>query len=150
MNLKTQAALSGLLFIGGIATAETTVTFSKLPAAVQNAARAELHGAQVVGASSEKERGRTTYEVETTLNGKSRDMTFDAKGDLLEVEQQLDLNTMPARARAALIKMAGDGTIRKVESVTAGQSVSYEAAITTKSGKHTEAAVNPDGSLHRD
>lgn len=150
MSMKYQSLFSALLLVGGLAVADTAVPFSKLPAAVQQAAKTQLQGAQIVGASTEKENGRTTYEVETKLDGKSRDMSFDRAGKLLEVEQQVDMDNIPAAAKAAIQKRVAGGTIRKVESVTAGNSVSYEATVTTKSGRHTEIAVNADGSPRRD
>jgi CRISPR/Cas system CSM-associated protein Csm3 (group 7 of RAMP superfamily) len=87
--------------------------------------------------------------VETLLDGKSRDLSFDASGKLLEVEKEVDINSIPAPVKAALERRLAGGTIRKVESVTAGSSISYEASVTTKAGKHTEIAVNPDGTPHR-
>ena len=151
MNIKSQACLCGLMLLGSLAAADTNIAFSKLPAAVQKAARSQAQGARVLSASSEKEGGQTTYEVETKLDGKSRDLTFDGTGKLLAVEQEVDVNSIPAAAKASLLKRVGSGTIRKVESVAgAGNSVSYEASVTTSNGRHSEIAVNADGSPHRD
>ena len=145
MNLKYQGALSGLILVSGLLAADTKIPFSELPPAVQNAAKAQTRGAQVVGANSEKENGRTIYEVETKVNGKSRDLNFDVDGKLLEIEQEVGIDTIPPAAKDALVKKAGSGTIQKVESITQGDAVSYEASIKTKSGKHTEFAVKADG-----
>ena len=151
MKFKSQAMFLGLLVISAIgAVADTKMAYSHLPAAVQNAAEKEMQNGRVAGARSEEEGGRMTYEVEITENGKTRDLTFDGSGRLLEVEQQVHLNALPPAARTALQQRAGDNKIEKVESVTARQSVSYEATITKRNGKHTEVAVNPDGSPHRD
>jgi uncharacterized membrane protein YkoI len=150
MNSRLQAVLSGLLVAACLAVADTKMSFSDLPAQVRTAAKEQLRGAQIIGAGSEEEHGQTTYEVETILNGKSRDLSFDAGGKLLEVEQQVDLRSVPAVVKAALEKRSAGENIRKVEMVTAGDSVSYEASLITKAGKHREIAVNPDGTLHRD
>ncbi len=150
MNVRCVPYLCALMLVGGLALSDTKMAFSDLPAAVQEAAKSQAKGAQVLGASSEKENGRTTYEVETKLDGKSRDLSFDATGKLLEVEQEIDIDGIPATAKASLLKRVGSGTIQKVESVTAGNSTSYEASVTTKSGKHIEIAVNADGTPHRD
>jgi hypothetical protein len=77
-------------------------------------------------------------------------LSFNAAGKLLEVEEQVDLETIPAAAKAALERRSAGGTIQEVESIAAGDSVSYEAIVMTKSGKHSEIAVNPDGTPHRD
>ena len=150
MNSGLQAVLSSLLVAAGLAVADTKMSFSDLPAQVRTAAKEQLRGAHLVGAGSEEEHGRTIYEVETMLNGKSRDLSFDASGKLLEVEQQVELSSIPAAAKAALEKRSAGGNIRKVEMVTAGDSVSYEASVITKTGKHREIAVNRDGTPHRD
>ncbi len=130
--------------------AETKVKLESLPPAVQAAVKEQTKNATLVGLSTEKEGGKTTYEVETKVNGKSRDVILDKTGAIVEAEDEVDINTIPAAAKAALQKRAGAGTIAKVEKVTAGSSVSYEAAIKTKSGKSTEAAVNADGMPHKE
>jgi uncharacterized membrane protein YkoI len=145
MNSGLQSALSGLLVAACLAVADTKMSFSDLPRPARTAVKEQLRGA-----GSEEEHGRIIYEVETMLNGKSRDLNFDAAGKLLEVEQQVDISGIPAAAKAALEKTSAGGSIRKVEMVTAGDSVSYEASVVTQAGKHREVAVNPDGTPHRD
>ena len=141
----------GLALLGAVAfAADTRVKLESLPPAVQAAVKEQTRNATLVGLSTEKENGKTTYEVETTVNGKSRDLVLDKTGAILETEDQVELSSIPAAARAALQKRAGTGTITKVEKLTAGSSVSYEAAIKTKAGKMTEAAVNADGTPHKE
>ena len=130
--------------------ADAKVQFATLPAAVRAAAKTQATDAEIIGASKETEKGRTIYEVETKRDGKSRDFSFDVHGKLLELEQEIELNSIPATAKEALQKRAAGGNIQKVESVTAGKSVTYEATVITKAGKHTEIAVNADGSPHLD
>ena len=143
-----------LCFVGFIAVsimcAETKVEFGNLPSAVQAAAKRQANGAVIVGATKEIEKGRTTYEVETTAGGKSRDLSFDKAGQLLAVEQEVALDSLPAQAVEAIKKRVAGGTIKKVESITIDNSVSYEATVTTKRGKNSEMAVNSDGSPHHD
>jgi uncharacterized membrane protein YkoI len=95
----------------------------------------------------EKESGKTEYEVETKLNGKSHDLAFDQKGTLLEVEDETDLNSIPAAAKATIQRQAGAATILKVEKVTAGSKVTYEAELKNKAGKTFEVVIDADGSL---
>ena len=144
-----------LCFVGFIAAsimfAETKVEFGNLPGAGQAAAKRQANGAVIVGATKEIEKGRTTYEVEATAGGKSRDLSFDKAGNLLAVEQEVALDSLPAQAVEAIKKRVAGGTIKKVESIiTIDNSVSYEATVTTKRGKTSEIAVNSDGSPHHD
>ena len=130
--------------------ADTKVTLESLPPAVQATVKQETKTATLAGLSKEKEKGKTAYEVETMVNGKSRDLVLDEKGTILEVEEEIDIATLPAAAKAAIEKKAAGGKITKVEKLTAGTAVSYEAAITGKSGKKSEVGVNADGSPHKE
>jgi hypothetical protein len=71
----------------------------------------------------------------------SRDVSFDKTGAIVAVEREVDLDSIPAAARTAIQK--------KVESVTEGKSVSYEATI-VKGGKSSEVGVNADGTPHKE
>ena len=122
-----------------------------LPAAVQQAIHAQIEGAAIKGMSAEKENGLgMEYEVETMLNGKSRDLTFDERGTVIEVEQEVALDTLPpAAARAAIEKHAAPGKIVKVETVTRGAVTTYEATY-NKGGRSHEVGVKADGSPVKD
>ena len=109
----------------------------------------EIKGATATGASKEREHGRLRYEVKTRLNGKGRDLTFDEHGSLLEVEQEMDLDSIPGPAKRAIQKKSANGVIQKVESVTHGPTTTYEAQMKTKFGKKQEITVNPDGSVSK-
>lgn len=90
------------------------------------------------------------YEVETKdANGKSRDLIIDTAGAVVEIEEEVDIDSIPAAAKAAIQKRLAGGAVQKVEKLTKGSNVSYEAAIKTKSGKNTEVGVNADGSPHK-
>jgi hypothetical protein len=142
--------VTAVLFASVIFGAETKVKMESLPAAVQTAIKSQIRDATILGITSEKENGKTTYEVETKVNGKGRDVTFDQKGAVVETEDEVDLDSIPAAAKTALQKRAATGTIAKVEKITEGSAVSYEAEIKTKAGKNIEAGVNADGSPHKD
>lgn len=135
-------ALCAALFAG-----EKTVKIEDLPAAVQSAVREQTKNATLSGLSIEKENGKTLYEVETKVNGRSRDLMLDQSGAVVETEEEVDLDSIPALAKAAIEKRAaaGGGHISKVERATAGSDVSYEATIKTKSGKTIEYGVTSDG-----
>lgn len=132
------------LFRDGSA-AEKRIRKADLPAPVQQAAEKETKGATVRGYSTEVEDGQREYEVETTVNGHSRDITFAPDGTLLELEEQVDLNDLPASVRDGLKAKANSGTITKVESISKqGKIVAYEAKV-VKGNKRSEIQVDPDG-----
>ncbi len=149
MKTSTLCVLGFSLALAAFA-AETKLKIEELPPAVQTAMKGHIQGATILGASKERERGRMTYEIETKLDGKGRDLTFDENGSLLELEQEVDLASIPDAAKRAIQKKVAGGVIKKVESVTQRSTTSYEAAVRTKSGKNQEVAVNADGSPHKE
>ena len=105
-----------------------------MPRPVQAAIKQTLDNSPIVSIGKESEGGKVEYEVETTYNGNPRSYTFDSKGNVLEMEDPADLNSIPVAARTALQKKAAAGSIQGVERVTSGGKVLYEAKIITKSG----------------
>jgi hypothetical protein len=117
-----------------------------LPPAVEKTVAEQSRGAAVRGFSLEKENGNTYYEAEMMVNGHSKDVLIDKTGSVVEVEEQVMLESLPSAVKTGLEGKAGKGKIVKVESVTKHDKlVAYEAQVTTN-GKHSEIQVGPDGS----
>jgi len=121
-----------------------------LPPAVQKTVQETLKGGQIRNISKEVEKGVTQYEVETMLNGKHRDFEVDSKGKLLVVEEETDIATIPAAAKAAIEKKAAGGKIGMVELFMRGGETLYEAGYTSKVGKKHEVLVRADGTETKD
>ncbi len=137
------------LLLMGFAIAASKLKVEDLPTAVQKTVKEQTQHAKLAGLSKEKEGGKTVYELETMVNGKSRDLMIDSAGAILSVEDQVALDSIPLAAQKALQAKTAGGKIAKVETVTEGSEVSYEAAYTSKSGKKAEYAVNADGTPHK-
>jgi uncharacterized membrane protein YkoI len=124
---------------------ETRVQMKDLPATVQKTVQQQTRTAKLRGLAREVENGKTFYEAETTVNGKSRDVLIDAGGRVVEVEEATSLAAIPEPARKAFQQQAGaSGRILTVETVTRGSAVHYEAVI-QKHGKKSEVAVDAGG-----
>ena len=137
--------LGASLIVVTAAAQEKRIQKADLPTAVQKAMESETAGSTIRGYSSEVEEGQQEYEVETVKNGHSRDISFAPDGQVLEVEEQVELANLPSRVRDALHAKAGSGNITKVESITKqGKLVAYEAKV-QKAGKKHEIQVGPDG-----
>ena len=68
-----------------------------------------------------------------------------ANGDVIEVEEQVALDSLPAAVRDGIQAKAGAGKIVKVESLTKHDKlVAYEAVVQT-AGKKKEIQVDPNG-----
>jgi uncharacterized membrane protein YkoI len=141
--------LSAALMAGAML-AESTLKLGDLPAAAQTTIKEQTKNATITNISKETEKGKTLYEVESTVNGKSRDLMVDPAGKLISVEEETTLESIPAAAREAIQKKVAGAKIKKVEILTQGSAVSYEAAYTGKNGKTVEVGVNADGTPHKE
>ena len=144
MRCASTVVLVAVVLLGAgqrVSASEHKVQMKDLPPAVRTAVEAETQGATIKGLSKEVEGGKTFYEAETIRDGKSRDLLFDASGKLVEVEETIAFDAAPAAVRTAL---AGRGKVLKMESVTKGGVVTYEAHV-QKNGKTSEVALDANG-----
>jgi hypothetical protein len=144
-NYSIAFAAGVLLLAGGASAQEKKIKRSDLPPAVEKTVAAQSAGATIRGFSTEKENGQTLYEAELTVNGHSKDISMTADGAIVEIEEQVSLDSLPVEVKAGLHAKAGNGKILKVESLTKKDKlVAYEAKVETN-GKRTEVQVGPDG-----
>ena len=136
---------AGLLFEASAGAQEKKIKRADLPPAVEKTVAEQSVGATVRGFSQEKEKGQVYYEAEMTVNGHSKDVLIDSSGAVVEVEEEVAIDALPAPVKAALQSKAGSGKIVKVETLTKHDKlVAYEAQVTTN-GKKSEIQVGPDG-----
>src|SRR5258708_6119930 len=118
------------------------VSLKNLPPAVKATVEAESKGARIKGISSEKEKGKTVYELETLVNGRIRDLMIDAAGKVYVVEEQIDADKVPAPVRQALEQK---GNIVVIEPVVGAGKTTYEGQVQPKTGKKITLELNADG-----
>ena len=145
MNISNFAIVTAL-GLATIATAqEKKIERKDLPAAVEKTVEAQTQGATIRGFSQKKEKGQNYYEAEMTVNGHSKDVLIDATGAVVEIEEQVAVESLPVAVREVLQTKAGTGKILKVESLTKRDKlVAYEAVV-QNGGKKMEIQVGPDG-----
>ena len=124
--------------------AEQKIEMKDLPAAVQQAVQDQSKGATLRGLTKEVEHGKTEYEAELMVSGHGKDVSFDATGKVIGVEEEVPIASIPEAARMAIQKATGSGKLNKVELVTEGGKTFYEASITTGT-KHSEIQVDSKG-----
>jgi hypothetical protein len=147
-SFKSSAAAFSfaVLLVAAIGLAkEKKVEKTDLLAAVQKTADEQSKGASVRGYSKEIEKGKIEYEVQLSVNGHSKDVSIDANGKVIEVEEEVALDTLPGAVQSGLKEKAGQGKIVKVESLSKHDKlVAYEAQVQRQS-KRSEIQVGPDG-----
>ena len=145
MRLASVCLTAALLAMANTSIAEDQIEKSDLPPAVQKTADAQSTGATVLGYAKDVEHGRVEYEVQLMVGDHTKDVTIDPQGGILEIEEQVAPEALPANVFHGLSAQARKGRLVKVESVTRqGRIVAYEAQVIT-GGKHSEIQVGPDG-----
>jgi hypothetical protein len=144
--IRVAAAATVLVCVFAIAQdREKKIQRSDLPPAVEKTVVEQSEGATIRGFSQEKENGQTYYEAELMVNGHTNDVLVDANGSVVEVEEQVSTESLPATVRQGLQDKAGKGKLVKVETLTKKDKlVAYEAKVLTN-GKTSEVQVGPDG-----
>jgi hypothetical protein len=139
---------SAILFLSSAPSAagqEVRVEWSQMPATVQKTADEQSKGATVRGYIMQIAAGQILYEIQLTVNGHSKDVSVDPKGNILKTKDEVNLDKLPAAIRAGLQKKAGSGAIKRTDSITKrGSIVAYESKVLTN-GKRSEVQVGPEG-----
>jgi uncharacterized membrane protein YkoI len=148
MNQTSMWQLATALTMGATLSAgaqEKKLTREQLPPNVASTINRETEGATIKGFTTEREHGKKAYEVETIVNGHTRDLQIAANGTLNEIEEEVAMDALPSEVRSAVLAKAMDAQVTKVESLTKhGKLVAYEAA-TEKNGHKREIQVGPTG-----
>src|ERR1700687_3273367 len=115
--------------------AAKSLQLKDLPPAVQKSVQETLKGGEIKNIAKETEKGVAQYEVESVLNGKRRDFNVDTKGNVIVVEEETSIDSIPAAAKATIMKKVGAGQLGLVETFTKpGSETMYEAAWKDKAG----------------
>jgi uncharacterized membrane protein YkoI len=118
------------------------VQLKDLPPAVKATVEAETKTATLKGLSKEKENGKVVYELESLVNGRTRDLMIDSAGKVYVIEEQIDVDKAPAPVKAAL---QAKGRILGLESVLENGKTHYEGRIQTKAGRKIAIELDAAG-----
>lgn len=124
---------------------DKSIPLTDAPAAVRKTIADQMKGGTLRGLSEEADHGKTIYEAELTVEGRARDLLIDATGTVLEIEAVVEMSALPEAVRNGLVREAGRGSIARVEQVTRGEKVSYEALVKEAGKKNREIVVGQDG-----
>jgi len=143
-KVSAAALLLGLLF--SLANAqEKKIKREQLPPAVEKTVAKESEGATIKGFATEVEKGQRLYEAELIVNGHHKDISMNRQGVIVEVEEEVSMDSLPATVQDGLKKAAGSGTIEMIESLTRnGKLVAYEGHV-KRGTKRSEIQVGPQG-----
>jgi hypothetical protein len=139
------ALLAGMAMVSAVHAQEKKIKREQLPPAVEKTVAEQSKGATIRGFSTEIEKGKRLYEAELTVNGHGKDISMDKNGNIVEIEEEVSMDSLAPAVRDGLKLAAGTGTISKIESLTKnGKLVAYEAVVKTGT-KRSEIQVGPNG-----
>jgi hypothetical protein len=122
--------------------AERTVTAAEVPAAALAALKKLAAGAEITEFAEEMEHGSTFYEGSwKSPSGANMDVLVTPTGDLVEIEEEVSGDKVPAAVLKAAKKAAGRGAELAFEKKTM---ILYEAKF-QKAKKQRELLLTPDG-----
>jgi hypothetical protein len=122
--------------------AERQVTETEVPEAALAALKKLAAGAEITEFAEEIEYGHTFYEGSwKSASGANMDVLVTTTGDLMEIEEQLSIDNVPAAALKVAKKAAGKKTELASEKKTM---ILYEFRF-QKEGSQQELLLTPDG-----
>lgn len=146
--LSAGFVIAVLAVVPASASPDRKVARKDLPAAVEKTLAQETAGATIAAISSEPCEGPTRgtcYEIETKQGSHSRDLVIDAAGNVVEIEEGVELAAVPEPVQHAAARL---GRVIAAEKVTRGSETSYELRI-EKARKQFEQAFLADGTRKR-
>lgn len=120
---------------------ERTVKESEVPAAALSALRKQAGAAAITQFEEEMEHGHKFYEGSWKTAGGKTDVLVTESGDLVEIEETVSADQVPATVRSEVEKDAGKDAKIVFEKKTM---IMYEAHF-KKGDKRAELVLTPDG-----
>jgi|ERR1700686_795274 len=99
MNLHVRVTIaSAVIVLASFSVAvaqEKKITREQLPPAVEKTVAEQSKGATIKGFSTEIENRKRLYEVALTVDGLGKDISMDKNGNIVEVEQEVSMDSLP-------------------------------------------------------
>jgi hypothetical protein len=126
------------------------VDVDKLPAKVSATLKARFPGAKITTATKTLENGEVIYDIEMTRAGRKHEMDLKEDGSIVNFENEIAVNALPAAVVAAVKTKYPGSTIKEAMEVMVIKDKKdtveeYEVIIETAEKKEVELAVSPDG-----
>ena len=148
MRIRNMIPLAFILLLPGLAASprasaqEKKISKKEVPAAVLEAFQKSYPRAVIKGTSTEVEKGKTYYEIESLDGAQARDILYLADGTVAEIEEVISPRALPGPVTTAISNEFGKPLISKAERVQKGAGLSYEVHV--KLGSKTGSIVVND------
>ena len=105
---------------------EKRVAAKDVPAVVIANFKAAYPKAAILGYASEIEDGKQFYEIESREGGTHRDVLYNPDGSVAEVEERINVSSLPADVLPAIKQKFPRAVITLAEKTVAGDTTTYE------------------------
>jgi uncharacterized membrane protein YkoI len=129
---------------------EKKVPLDKVPKAVLDAVKAKFEGADIKGASTEKEDGKLVYEISLVHKGRKTDVTLTPEGKIVSVEKEIKTDELPKAVAEALESKYPKAKIKLAEEVSEGGKIKYEVLLETADKGTVEVVFDPSGKVEKE
>lgn len=143
MPARSVISLLALLLGAGAGSAMAQRSDS-LPPVIATAFHAAYPNATILNVSREPQDGKIVYEIESRDGSMRRDLLYALDGQVIEIEEMLPADSVPAAVRAALERDVKGATLVSAERVTRGDVVLYEVQA-RRNGRTQALTYDPAG-----
>jgi hypothetical protein len=149
-------SLAGVLVpVGRLRADEEKVALAKVPKAVLEAVKARFPDAKLLGAETEKEDGKTVYEIAIKDKDQKIEVTATSDGKLVSIEKQIAARDLPKTVAITLEAKYPKATYKMIEEVIEVKDgkervEGYEVLLVTAEKKQLEVVVAPDGKISKE
>jgi uncharacterized membrane protein YkoI len=126
---------------------EEKVPLDKVPKAVLKAVKAKFRGAELISAQTEKEDGKTLYEINLKDKGHTVDVSLTPDGKIVSIEKTIDAKDLPRRVTETINNKYPKADYKRVEEITEGGKTSYEVLLVAANKKKIEMVLDRDGKI---
>jgi uncharacterized membrane protein YkoI len=128
---------------------EEKLSLDKVPKAVMDAVKAKYPDAKINKATTEKEEGKTVYEISLTYDKHNYDVTLTPEGKITDVEKEITAKELPVGVRKPLGKKYPKATYKRVEELSKGDDKvsGYEVLLVTTDKKTFEVEMDAKGKI---
>jgi len=139
-----------VVLLAALTLAQEKVDASKLPPKVAEALKARFPGATITQVTKETENGEVIYDIEMTKDGKKHEMDCKEDGTLVDIQNEIAVQDLPAAAVNAIKAKYPNSTIKEVGEILVVKDKKetrdhFEVIIETADKKEVELTVSLDG-----
>jgi hypothetical protein len=146
VTVTVALALVAALSLSVCAEESEGVTKDDIPAVVLKAFQKANPDIRVEGYDMEELDGKVVYEIETRKGDADRDFVYLEDGTLLQVEEEMAVESLPRVVADAVMKAHPKGEIDEAEKITRGATVEY-AVVVEVNDDEFDLLVSSDGKV---